>query len=237
MKDISNTSAAVQAVIYCRVSSIKQATRGDGLGSQETRCREYASYKGYAVAEVFRDDASGGLIDRPGMQAMLAFLQKRRGQECAVIIDDISRLARGLEAHLTLRSAIGSVGARLESPSIEFGEDSDSQLVENLLASVSQHQRQKNGEQTINRMRARLANGFWVFQAPVGYRYERKSGHGNVLVRDEPIASAIQEALEGYASGRFDSQAEVKRFLERCPEYPRDKHIRATNMGKSAISA
>ena len=49
---------------------------------------------------------------------------------------------------------------------------------ENLLASVSQHQRQKNGEQTINRMRARTQNGYWVFQAPVGYRYDRTGGHG-----------------------------------------------------------
>jgi len=57
----------------------------------------------------------------------------------------------------------------LESPSIEFGEDSDSILVEHLLASVSQHQRQKNGEQTRNRMRARLQGGYWVLNAPMGY--------------------------------------------------------------------
>jgi hypothetical protein len=48
----------------------------------------------------------------------------------------------------------------LKSPTIEFGEDSDSILVENLLASVSQHQRQKNSEQTVNRMRARTMNGY-----------------------------------------------------------------------------
>lgn len=35
-----------QAVIYCRVSSIKQSTQGDGLRSQETRCREFARMKG-----------------------------------------------------------------------------------------------------------------------------------------------------------------------------------------------
>lgn len=72
-------------------------------------------------------------------------------------------------------------------------------------------------------MRARVQNGFWVFQAPVGYRYQRTSGQGNILVRDEPLASIIQEALEGYASGRFQMQAEVKRFLESHPEYPRDR--------------
>ena len=64
------------AVIYCRVSSIKQSTRGDGLASQETRCREFATYKGYAVAEVFKDDASGGLIDvsrPPGRTVVLSW--------------------------------------------------------------------------------------------------------------------------------------------------------------------
>lgn len=67
-----------KAVIYCRVSSAKQTVRGDGLTSQETRCREFAKYKGYDVVEVFRDDSSGSLTTRPGMQAMLSFLSANR---------------------------------------------------------------------------------------------------------------------------------------------------------------
>ena len=211
-----------RAVVYCRVSSAKQTKQGDGLDSQETRCREYAKFKGYEVVSVFTDDMSGSLAARPGMQAMLSFLRKHRKNSHVVIIDDISRLARGLEAHLKLRSEIGGAGGILQSPSIEFREDSDSQLVENLLASVSQHQRQKNGEQTVNRMRSRIMNGYWVFQAPLGYRYERTSGHGKMLVRDEPRASILQEALESYASGRFQTQVEVKRFLENQPAWPKD---------------
>jgi DNA invertase Pin-like site-specific DNA recombinase len=155
--------AQTKAVIYCRVSSAKQTTRGDGLGSQETRCREYARYKGLDVVQIFHDDMTGSLTTRPGMQAMLAYLRKhsKNGREpIVVIIDDISRLARGIDAHLRLRAGIGSAGGVLKSPTIEFGEDSDSIPVENLLASVSQHQRQKNGEQTINRMRARTMNGY-----------------------------------------------------------------------------
>ncbi|WP_367273869.1 recombinase family protein [Niveispirillum sp.] len=214
------------AVIYCRVSSIKQSTLGDGLRSQETRCREFARRKGYEVIEVFQDDVSGSLIDRPGMKAMLAFIRKRRNSGVVVIIDDVSRLARGLQAHIELRGAIANAGGILESPSIEFGDDSDSVLVEHLLASVSQHQRQKNGEQTRNRMRARVMNGFWVFQAPTGYRYERVSGGGRMLKRDEPAASVVQEALEGYASGRFETQADVMRFLQEHPLFPKDSRGR-----------
>ena len=209
-----------KAVIYCRVSSAKQTVRGDGLGSQETRCREYARVCGHEVMRVFRDDASGSLVSRPAMKEMLAFLKSRKRDSYVVIIDDISRLERGLEAHLQLRAAISAAGATLESPTLTFGEDSDSKLIENLLASVSQHGRQKNGEQTKNRMRARAMNGFWVFQAPVGYRYERVSSGGKMLVKVEPLASILKEALEGYASERFSSQAEVKRFLELHPEFP-----------------
>lgn len=211
------------AVIYARVSSTKQTTRGDGLNSQITRCREYAKYKRYEIVEVFKDDASGSLTQRPGMQAMLKFLRTKRSKPHVVIIDDISRLARGIEAHLNLRSAISGAGGILESPSIEFGEDSDSQLVENLLAAVSQHQRQKNGEQTKNRMRARASNGYWVFNPPLGYRYEKIAGHSKILVRHEPMASYVQEALEGFASGRFETQAEIVRFFDNLPHFPKDR--------------
>ena len=207
------------AVIYARVSSVQQKTQGHGLESQETRCREFATYKGYEVAEVFRDDASGGITDRPGMLSMLAFLKKQKTPH-VVIIDDISRLARSLEAHLQLRNAISLANGILQSPSIEFGEDSDSQLVENLLASVSQHQRQKNADQTKNRMRARVQGGYWCFPAPIGYRFEKVSGQGKMIVRDEPLASIIQEGLEGYASGRFQTQPEVMRFFQSRPEWP-----------------
>lgn len=134
-----------------------------------------------------------------------------------------------MEAHIHLRTEIAKVGAKLASPSIEFGEDSDSVLVEHLLASVSQHHRQKNAEQTRNRRRARMLNGYWVHFAPIGYKYASKPGHGKVLVRDEPLASIVAEGLEGYASGRFQIRAEVKRFFEQFPEFPKDANGEVRN--------
>jgi len=216
----SASQAALKAVIYARVSDPKQKTEGHGLESQETRCREFASYKGYEVVEVFRDDMSGAYAGRPGMLAMLSYLKRRKADPHVVVIDDISRLARGLDAHLKLRTAISEAGGILQSPSIEFGEDSDSILVENLLASVSQHQRQKNGEQTTNRMRARAMAGYWCFPAPIGYVFKKVQGHGKLMVRDEPIATVLQEAMEGFASGRFEIISQVARFLKAHPLYP-----------------
>ncbi len=209
------------AVIYCRVSSAAQTRRGDGLASQETRCQEYARMKGYTVIATFKDDLSGGLVDRPGMNAMLDHLKKYRRDPQVVIIDDISRLARGVQAHIELRAAISMAGGILESPTVDFSDDADGELQEYILATVAQHQRRKNAEQTKARMRARIMNGYYVFAKPYGYRYEKRRGQGNILVRDEPLASIVQEALESYASGRFQLQAEVKRFLEAQPEFPK----------------
>ncbi len=121
------------------------------------------------------------------------------------------------------------MGGKLESPSIEFGEDSDSMLVENLLASVSQHQRQKNAEQVKNRMRARVLNGYWCFAPVIGYKYETVPGHGKLLVPDEPVASILKEAMEGYALGQFTSQSEVARHLDSCPGFPKSPNGKVQN--------
>lgn len=209
------------AVIYCRVSSKAQTKRGDGLNSQETRCREYAKYKGYDVRQVFTDDLTGQSAERPGLQTLIKYLQADRKNPHVVIIDDLSRFARRVPIHFELREAIAMAGGILESPSVELRDDADGELHEYILASVSQHQSRKNAEQTLNRMRARAMNGYYVFSAPVGYRYQKVKGHGNMLVKNEPQASIMIEALEGYASGRFQTQVEVKRFLETKPDFPK----------------
>lgn len=209
-------------VIYCRVSDTKSGARGDGLRSQETRCREYAAQMNINVVDVFRDDMTGGSIDRPGMKAMLSLLKNHRGEGCVVIIDDISRFARDVRGHWDLRDLLREAGGQLVSPRMEFKDDADSRMVENMMATFAQHQREKNAEQTKNRMRARVMNGYWPFQAPVGYKYQSARGQGRVLVRDEPVASVVQEALEGYASSRFENQAEVMRFLQDNPLFPKD---------------
>ena len=194
MTDAQNIqSQTTKAIIYCRVSSKKQVEDGHGLESQASRCREYAEHKGYKVVEVFEDKAvSGSLSDCPGVMAMLSYPKKNsRHNDHAVIIDDISRLARDILVHSDLRLAITLAGGKLESPSIVFGDTSDDKLIENLLASVSQHQREKNGEQTKNRMRARTMGGYWVFPAGRGFKFEKVHGHGKLLMRDEPLASVI----------------------------------------------
>jgi len=62
-------------------------------------------------------------------------------------------------------------------------------------------------------------------------------------MRDEPVASYLQEALEGFASGRFETQAKVKCFLESCPDFPKDTKtgsicigLRLSELGREIIT-
>ena len=38
------------------------------------------------------------------------------------------------------------------------------------------------------------------------------------------MATIVAEAIEGYSLGRFQTQAEVKRFFQSLPQFPRNKH-------------
>ena len=210
------------AALYLRISDKAQERKGNGLASQEAICREYARYMGYEVVDVFREVLTGSSQDRPAMSDLLRYLRKHKKEGRIVIIDDISRFARDVRGHWILREELKQAGGVLESPRIKFADDADSIFNENILASAAQHQRQKNAEQTKNRMRGRVLNGYWPFKPCMGYRHERRPGQGMLLVRNEPLASVIQEALEGFASGRFRTQSEIKRFFEAHPAFPKE---------------
>ncbi len=214
-----------KAVIYCRVSSRKQASEGAGLDSQEHRCRVYAEDKGYQVTAVFPDDASGGgdFMNRPGMVALLAYLDAHPDENFVVIFDDLKRYARDTEFHLKLKRVMAERGATRECLNFAFDDSDEGEFFETIVAAQSQLERKQNRRQVLQKMKARVEQGYAVFRAPRGYRYIKQRGNGKVLVRDEPLASIIQEALEGYACGRFDTQSEVRQFLESRPEYPKAK--------------
>ncbi len=215
-----------KALIYCRVSSQKQATQGHGLDSQELRCRQYAQNHGYEVEAVFPDDVSGGgdFMKRPGLVALLSYLDAQPHKGYVVIFDDLKRFARDTEFHIALRRAFQRRKARIECLNFKFDDTPEGKFIETIMAAQGELERQQNSRQVIQKMQARVAAGYWCFKPIIGYKYKRVDGHGKLLVPEEPVASIVKEALEGYASGRFETMVEVQRFLERQPMYPKDPH-------------
>lgn len=217
-------SSPRKCLIYCRVSHTKQKTAGGGLQSQEHRCRTHALAQGYNVEAVFPDDVSGGgdFMNRKGMVALLSHLEDHPGQNFVVLFDDLKRFSRDTMFHWKLRYRLMEFGAEIECLTFKFEDTPEGEFVETVFAAQGQLERKQNRRQTIQKMKARLERGFWVFQALVGYRYEKTSDRGKLLVPDEPVASIIREGLEGFANGRFQTKAELARFLQSKPHYPKD---------------
>jgi site-specific DNA recombinase len=223
---MNTASVTPRALIYCRVSSSKQANDGHGLDSQEMRCRQYAERSGYEVEAVFPDDVSGGgdFMKRPGMVALLSYLDaQRERKDYVVIFDDLKRFARDTEFHIQLRRAFQKRRASVECLNFRFDDTPEGKFVETIFAAQGELEREQNRRQVIQKMQARAAGGYWVFYPPIGYRYERVSGHGKLLIRHEPFATIVKQALEAYASGRLETPSEVQRFLEDQPEWPKDR--------------
>src|SRR5438270_2188061 len=189
------------ALIYCRVSSDRQATEGHGLDGQELRCRDYAAAHGYSVAAVFRDEgASGGTIDRPALKEMFDYLRKHQDVDM-VLFEDVSRIARDMGVHIQILSQITRLGAKYQTVNQPIEDTAVGKFIVQSLANVAELHRNLNAQNVRNRMKARLPAGYWVFENPPGYVYQTVAGHGRLLVPDVPFASTVREALDGFAVG------------------------------------
>lgn len=205
-----------KALIYARVSSERQKTEGHGLESQEHRCREYASSKGYEIEKVFRESFSGGgdYTKRPSMTEMLLYMDSKPYNSYVVIFDDLKRLARDTEQYLKLKKALELRRATVECPNFVFTASPEGQYVETIMAATAQLEREQNRRQVLQKMKARLELGYWTFpDLPTGYEFKRDPVHGMLAVVNNAEATVIREALEGYASGRFMEQEDVRKFL------------------------
>lgn len=225
-KIATQSDVKTSAIIYVRVSSERQAREGHGLDSQEQRCREYAKQKGYQVVAVFQDSFSGAgdFWQRPGMTAVLRYLDENAHTNYVVIFDDLKRFARDTAFHLKLRQEFDARCAKVECLNFTFEDTPEGNFIETVLAAQGELERKQNRRQVMQKMRARLEKGYWTFGPILGFTSRKDPRHGKLLVPLSEMKGHIAAAIEGYASGRFVTVAEMCRFLNK------------SGMKKSAIS-
>lgn len=88
-----------RAIVYCRVSTIRQSETGHSLDSQETNLVKMAEAEGYEV-EIFREVAKGGRDTRPKLKQ--ALLELNIGFSQALFVASIDRLARSTKHALAI---------------------------------------------------------------------------------------------------------------------------------------
>ncbi len=221
----------VKALIYCRVSDTKQKTEGSGLESQEHRCRAFAKEQGFVVDRIFHDDVSGGgnYNKRPAMMMLLEHVRQNKNQNYVLILDDIKRISRDVYFYWDLIRRLDEFDVQPMSPNFIFAQTPEGRFQQSITVAAGEYERESIARQTRQKTQARLEAGFHAFNAPVGFKFVKTKERGKILQRDEPAASAIEEMLNGFASRRFQTREEARRFLENHPDFPKSPTGRIGN--------
>ena len=205
------TMSRTRTVAYLRVSTDKQADRGVSLDAQRAKVAAYAELYDLELVEVVVDAGeSAKTLARPGLTRALGMLRKGEAEALLVVkLDRLTRSVRDLgelvEKHFAPgKAALLSVGEQIDTRSAA------GRLVLNVLASVSQWEREAIGERTAAAMQHKAACGeFTGGEAPFGWR----AVEGR-LVTVEAEQATIVEARRLRAAGV--SLRTVARELDRA---------------------
>jgi len=180
------------------VSTDKQADAGQSLDAQRAKLEAYAGLYELELVEVVVDaGASAKSLDRPGLARALAMLKS--GQADALVVVKLDRLTRSVrDLGVLVETYFASGKAALLSVSEQIDTRSaGGRLVLNILASVSQWEREAASERTSAVMKHMASLGEYTGgRAPYGYRVE-----AGALVEVEAEQAALAAARKAHAAG------------------------------------
>jgi len=159
-----------RAVGYVRVSTDKQADGGVSLEAQTAKVRAMADVQDAHLLEVVTDaGVSAKTLQRPGLARVLALVRARAVD--MVLVAKLDRLTRSVRDLADLLDVFAKHGVALVSvaESLDTG-SAAGRLVLNVMASVSQWEREAIGERTRDALRHKKANGERVGTVPFGYQ-------------------------------------------------------------------
>lgn len=197
----------MNAILYTRVSTTKQAQEGDSLDAQESRLRQYATFRGFDTVDVISDEGlSGKTTARPGFQRIMDAVNARTVD--AVIVYSLSRFARNTVATLEAIDTMNRKGVAFHSLTEQLDTTTPvGRFFVTTLAGLAQLEREQIGERTRTVLQFKRANGERVGQIPFGFRLD-----GDRLVEDENEQHAI--ALVGELRNAGMTYAGIAERLE-----------------------
>ncbi|MCW2956902.1 MAG: recombinase [Thermoleophilia bacterium] len=166
--DYVNTQGA-RAVLYCRVSTDRQAESGHSLGAQRDRLEAWARDAGVQVVEVVVDGgASGRSMDRVGWKRVEELVAAGEVDVVAAVKGD--RIARSLRNLLNIVSTLDSVGVSLALTDEDFDSGSEAgTLMLQVRGACSEYEVALCRRRTVEAMAAARERGVVFGRPPLGW--------------------------------------------------------------------
>lgn len=111
---MKNTQKTKNCLVYCRVSSSKQAQQGESLELQESICRNIAERDNLNIIKVFKEQFSGRKDGRPLIEEIFEYVKKHPGKIDVLIVRAIDRFTRnGTLGYESLNQQLVKYGVQL----------------------------------------------------------------------------------------------------------------------------
>ncbi len=199
------------AVIYLRVSTQDQATRGGetegfSIPAQRDACRRKAASLGAVIVEEFVDRGeSARSARRPELQRMLAYVGEQ--PIAYVIVHKVDRLARSRVDDVEINLVFQRAGAKLISCTENIDETPSGILLHGIMSSIAEFYSRNLANEVNKGLIQKAKNGGTPFRAPVGYRPVRIFTEDGREVRSVEIdpdrGPLVRQAFEMYATGEW----------------------------------
>jgi len=160
----------MRAAIYARYSSENQ--RKESVDDQVAACRRLAKERGITIVDdhLYADQAqSGARKDRPALAALLAAAPS--GEFEAVLVDDLSRLARDNYLMLSVMAELNFEGVRVVSVADGLDSDDDEATLGIQIRGIfNELQLRDLKKKTLRGQLGQKERGFFVGERTFGYR-------------------------------------------------------------------
>jgi site-specific DNA recombinase len=215
-------------ILRCAVYTRKSHEEGldqdfNSLDAQSESCRAYILSQaglGWQLRDRPYDDGgiSGGHMDRPGLQALIADIEA--GLIDVVVVYKVDRLTRSLSDFSRLVEAFDKHGVSFVSVTQAFNTTTSmGRLTLNVLLTFAQFEREVTAERIRDKIAASKAKGMWMGGlVPLGYRSE-----GRKLVIEE------QGSRDGQGLGEVERVRKIFRL------YTEHRNVRLVKLALDEI--
>jgi site-specific DNA recombinase len=197
---MSNAGAkTLRCAIYTRVSTENGLEQEfNSLDNQREAAEAYIrsqAHEGWRLLPQRYDDGgfSGGSLDRPALERLLAAVRSRKID--VVVVYKVDRLTRSLTGFAKLVEIFDEYGVSFVSVTQAFNTTTSmGRLTLNVLLSFAQFEREVTGERIRDKIAASKKKGLWMGgQVPLGYRVEARK-----LVVEESESEVVRTIFRRY---------------------------------------
>ncbi|MEP0264220.1 recombinase family protein [Dokdonia sp.] len=204
------------AIIYTRVSTDEQASKGYSLPHQKSVLELYCAHRGINILCHYQEDYSAKNFNRPEFTKILDYIKTHRKIIDYFYITRWDRFSRNVEEAYRVIREFREQGIEInaiEQP-LDFSQP-DSKIMLAVYLVVPEVENDKNSIRTKEGLRRAMKEGCYVATPPTGYTLTRTETGKSTLKINEALAPLIQKAFSEYATGEYSSEDIRKRYYDK----------------------